>query len=194
MTEATAYPLSWPPNFPRVARREKGAFRTSLAGAMKNVADSLNAFARDSSKKIEGLVISSNVTLGSARPTDPGVAIWFGWDGLQVCIAVDRYDSIEANLQAIHHIIEARRTELRHGTLALVRATFAGFKALPAPTRTTPWRDALDLREDRPSRTTLDRVHRELRSLHHPDKGGDPDNFNAINQAYADAKQELGYV
>ena len=50
-----------------------------------------------------------------------------------MCIPVDRYNSVEANLQAIHHIIEARRVELRHGTLALVRASFTGFKALPAP-------------------------------------------------------------
>ena len=37
---------------------------------------------------------------------------------------------IPPETSAIHHIIEARRVELRHGTLALVRATFAGFLAL----------------------------------------------------------------
>jgi hypothetical protein len=62
-------------------------------------------------------------------PADPGVAVWFTWDGMQVCIAVDRYQKVASNLQAIHHIIEARRVELRHGTLALVRASFTA-KAL----------------------------------------------------------------
>jgi hypothetical protein len=66
--------------------------------------------------------LDPHASLGASRPSDPGVAVWFTWDGLGVCIAVDRYQTVEANLQAIHHIIEARRTELRHGTLALVRA------------------------------------------------------------------------
>jgi hypothetical protein len=30
-----------------------------------------------------------------------------------ICIAVDRYLTVEGNLQAIHHIIEARRTYAR---------------------------------------------------------------------------------
>jgi len=126
----TAYPLSWPPQFPRAKAREKGRFSTTLAGALKNVQSSLDLFAKDSGKKLDSLIISSNVTLGAHKPADAGVAVWFSWDGLQVCIAVDRYSSVEGNLQAIHHIIEARRVELRHGTLALVRATFQGFLAL----------------------------------------------------------------
>ena len=87
----TAYPLTWPQAFPRSKMREKGAFKTTLAGALKNVQDSLRRFAADSRKKLENLVMSSNVTLGESRPADPGVAVWFVWDGLSVCIAVDRY-------------------------------------------------------------------------------------------------------
>ena len=128
----TAYPLHWPQGFPRAKLRERGAFKTTLAGALDNVQGSLRRFASDSGRKLENVVMSSNVTLGASSPADPGVAVWFTWDGLGVCIAVDRYQTVEANLQAIHHIIEARRTELRHGTLALVRASFAGFLALPA--------------------------------------------------------------
>src|SRR5690606_25492676 len=117
----------------------------SLSAALANVEDSLRRFAADSGKKIEGLVISSNVSLGDRRPADPGVAVWFSWDGMQICIPVDRYTSVEANLQAIHHVIEARRTELRHGTLALVRATFQGFRSLPAPAGESKrsWREIL---------------------------------------------------
>jgi hypothetical protein len=118
----SAYPLTWPPGFPRTKSRDKGAFQTTLPGALKNVETSLKLFAQNSGKAISGIVMSSNVTLGVSRPEDPGVAVWFTWDGLGLCIAVDRYATVEANLQAIHHIIEARRVELRHGTLALVRA------------------------------------------------------------------------
>lgn len=42
----------------------------------------LRKFADDSGKKLVDLSISSNVTLGVAAPADPGVAVWFTWDGL----------------------------------------------------------------------------------------------------------------
>lgn len=183
--DATAYPLTWPPEFPRAKARENGKFKATLAAALKNVQESLRLFAGDSHRKLENLIISSNVTLGQNRPSDPGVAVWFTWDGLGVCIAVDRYHSVEANLQAIHHIIEARRVELRHGTLALVRATFTGFRSLPAPSADAWW-DVLEVRRDA-SRAVIDANYRRLRSQHHPDKGGDPSKFNRIQRAYEDA-------
>jgi hypothetical protein len=132
---ATAFPLAWPPAFPRSERRETGQFKTTLEGALRNVEDSLRKFGVDSRKPVSRVVISSNYTLGVRSPADPGVAVYFTWDGMEVCIPVDRYATLASNLQAIHHIVEARRTELRHGTLHLVRATFRGFAALPAPGR-----------------------------------------------------------
>lgn len=178
----TAYPLHWPTGFSRAKTREKGAFKSTLSAALNNVQDSLRLFGKDSGKTLDGLVISSNVSLGESRPLDPGVAVWFTWDGLSVCIAVDRYLSVEANLQAIHHIIEARRVELRHGTLALVRATFAGFKALPAPSGTSWWQ-VLGVA---PSATKdeVKAAYRALAARHHPDRGGSATRMAQINEAY----------
>lgn len=182
----TAYPLTWPQMFPRMKVREKGRFSTTLAGALKNVQTSLDLFAKDSGKKLEYLVISSNVTLGAHKPADAGVAVWFTWDGLQVCIAVDRYNSVEGNLQAIHHIIEARRVELRHGTLALVRATFQGFLSLPAPTGRNWW-DVLERKRDA-SQDVIKTQYRRLSRDHHPDKpGGSTEKMAEINLAYQEA-------
>lgn len=189
-----AYPITWPREFPRTAKPQPGKFQTSLAGALKNVEDSLRKFAVDSGKKIEGLVISSNVTLGAQRPADPGVAVWFSWDGIQVCIPVDRYDRVEHNLQAIHHIIEARRTELRHGGLSIVRATFMGFKALPAPGKTSAagWRAVMDYPLDEtPARADIDFRFKKLRSVMHPDKGGSAEKFAALQAAYDLACREV---
>lgn len=178
---ATAFPLSWPTTFPRATTREKGKFQTTLTGALKNVQQSLRMFAQDSDTELQGLVISSNVTLGVQRPDDPGVAVWFTWDKLQVCIAVDRYLTVEGNLQAIHHIIEARRTELRHGTLALVRATFQGFKALPAPAGSSWWQ-VLGINASA-TRAEIDAAYKRLASINHPDKGGDTTRMSEINRA-----------
>lgn len=183
----TAFPLHWPPGFPRAKMREKGSFKTTLAGALTNVQDSLRKFAADSGKKLDGLVMSSNVTLGVQRPSDPGVAVWFTWDGMGVCIAVDRYLAVEANLQAIHHIIEARRVELRHGTLALVRATFAGFLALPAPAG-KEWWQVLGLHQGADGEA-VKAAYRKLASENHPDKGGDAARMAEINEAYRLATQ-----
>lgn len=181
----SAYPLTWAPHFPRAKSREDGRFKTALPNAIKNVQGSLRNFATDSGKKLENLVISSNVTLGADSPADPGVAVWFVWDGLQVCIPVDRYRSVASNLQAIHHIIEARRVELRHGTLALVRATFTGFLALPAPAG-KEWWDVLGVHQGAHG-DAVKAAYRRLASEHHPDRGGDPARMAEINEAYRKA-------
>lgn len=185
----TAYPLSWPPGFPRSQRREAGQFKTSLAGALKNVQDSLRLFGRDSNRAVSSIVLSSNVTLGVNRPADPGVAVWFKWDGIEICIPVDRYATPEANLQAIHHILEARRTELRHGTLALVRASFQGFKALPAP-GVRHWSDVLGVSTNAPA-DVIQAAYRDLARKCHPDHGGSEPAMSELNRARDEALKEV---
>lgn len=136
MTTPSPFPLAWPAGLQRTTRRVSSPFRTSLSGALKNVRTSLQMFAKDSNLPVTDIVLSSDVG-GGLEPgpvTDPGVAAWFKWDGEQRCIAVDRYPKVEDNLQAIHHVIEARRTEMRHGGLHIIRQTFKGFIALPSPT------------------------------------------------------------
>lgn len=185
-----AHPLTWPDTLPRAAKREAGQFKTTLHQALANVQDSLRRFGNDSGHAIKDLVLSSNVTLGNSRPADPGVAAWFTWDGNQVCIAVDRYSSVEANLQAIHHIVEARRTELRHGTLALVRASFRGFQALPAP---TSWRKVLSLEHAAEvKKPDIEAAYREAARKAHPDSGGSTDAMADLNAARDAALKHIG--
>lgn len=178
----TAWPLQWPEHIPRAKTREAGQFRTTLAGALENVQTSLRAFGRDSGKAAGEIVLSSNVTLGVQKPADPGVAVWFTWDGLQVCIPVDRYQTPAANLQAIHHVLEARRTELRHGTLALVRASFMGFKALPPPAPGKRWHDVLGV-QPTANREEIEAAYRRLAVERHPDKGGSDAAMAELNGA-----------
>jgi hypothetical protein len=191
--QPTAFPLTWPATMPRTKSPVKSQFRTSLNGSLSNVRNSLFSFSRDSGKKIDGLVISSNVTLGEQKPTDPGVAVWFTWDGLSVCIAVDRYPKVEDNLQAIHHVIEARRTELRHGGLHIVRATFTGFAALPSPGGKRPWREVLGLVGE--TNLTAEQVNHHFKikaKSAHPDAGGSAEAMSELNAAKAEALKEIG--
>ena len=188
---ASAYPLAWPTTFPRSAKREHGRFKTTLAGSIKNTQDSLRLFADDSNRKLENLVISSNVSLGAQKPADPGVAVWFSWDGMEVCIAVDRYTTVEANLQAIHYILEARRVEMRHGTLALVRASFSGFKALP-PSKGSSWREVLGFEATiEPTAQEIEAKYKHLASAAHPDRdGGSNEAMQRLNAARDAARNE----
>lgn len=130
------YPLHWPEGVTRTLpgrRLVNSPLRTRFERAVENVAASLRGFQKDSGLKIEHVVLSSNVDLINRNPSDPGAAAWFMMDGQWVAFGVDRFSKVEANIQAIHHIIEARRVELRYGGLAIVRQTFRAFVALPAP-------------------------------------------------------------
>jgi DnaJ domain len=180
MTAATAYPLCWPETFPRCKSREKGRFSSSLGNALGNVETSLKRFGNDSKKTISNIVLSSNCTLGVTNPSDPGVAVWFTWDDLHVCIPVDRYLTPASNLQAIHHVIEARRVELRHGTLALVRATMTGFLALPAPE--IRWWEILGISR-RAHTDEIENAFKKLAKECHPDRGGSTAMMAELNAA-----------
>lgn len=181
----TTYPLKWPDHFPRSTRRDPSRFNVSLVSALANVQLSLSRFSRDSHKHIENIIISSNMKTHDDYPRDSGVAIWFEWDGLGVCIPIDRYHFVAHNLQAIHHIIESKRCELRHGTLALVRASFKGF-LLAAPT-SPPWWQVLEVSE-RASIEDIRAAWRRKVAIHHPDRAGENDMILQINAAWQQAQ------
>jgi hypothetical protein len=193
MTTIPSYPLSWPEGLPRTERKASSQFKTGLSAALKNVRGSLELFGKDSGRAVTNVAITSNVTLGSERPADSGIAVWFEWDGQQRCIAVDRYPKPEDNLQAVHHVLEARRTEMRHGGLHVVRQTFKGFTALPAPPGWKSFREVFGF----PPGVTLTTVmvdsrYRELAATAHPDKpSGSEAAMAELNRARREAKEAL---
>lgn len=185
MTSATAHPLAWPHGIPRTTSRVGSQFKTALPAALKNVQNSLRRFGESTGKRVSEIVISSNYSLGIQNPADPGIAVWFMWDGRERCIAVDRYPKIEHNLQAVHAILEARVTEARHGGLRIVQQTFTGFIALPAPDAfggRTCW-EVLGIQPNAP-RETIEEAHKAKAMLLHPDRnGGDGSGMADLNAA-----------
>lgn len=192
-----AYPLHWPPGFPRTTSRLPSRFKTTVHQAANNVLDELRRFGNDSGRKVDNIIVSSNVTLTERRPRDPGVAAYFRWDGIDCCIAVDRYTLAEENLQAIAKVIDAERTKLRHGGLNIVRASFRGYAALPPPKGpdgmiAAPWRQVLFGEPDvTVSLAEAEARYRELVKTEHPDRGGDAAKFNSIVDAIRQAREEL---
>ncbi|MCE9565766.1 MAG: J domain-containing protein [Planctomycetes bacterium] len=184
---ATQFPLSWPESWPRASNPGKSQFKTSLTAAIDNVQDSLRRFATDSGRKVEAILVSSNVSLMERNPKDSGVAVYFTWDGISTCIAVDRYQRIEENLQAIHHVIEAERTKLRHGGLNLVRAAFRGYAALPPPSPAVndPW-SVLSVKPGA-SAAEIETAFKEKAKRAHPDAGGNHEQMAKLNAARGEA-------
>lgn len=182
------YPLTWPDGLPRTDRKAASQFRTSLGGAITNVKKSLTAFAAETGKSVTEIAVTSNFAgIAFELPKDTGVAVWFDWEGQQRCIAVDRYPKVEDNLQAIHHILEARRTEMRHGSLHIVRQTFKGFVALPAPDGARPWREVLGL-TGTVTAAEIKAAYREKAQTEHPDKaGGSEEKMAALTRARDEA-------
>jgi hypothetical protein len=186
------FPLVWPDGLPRSEKRASSQFRSTITSALNNVRKSLEMFGADSGKPVTEIVLSSNVGgLSLEGPKDPGVAAWFVWDGGQRCIAVDRYPKPEDNLQAIHHILEARRTEMRHGGLHIVRQTFKGFTALPAPPGQRPWREVLKLPAGPLTRAQVDAAYRERAASAHPDKGGSTEAMTELNRARDEGRRAV---
>lgn len=188
MTTVAPYPLQWPTGVPRTpsAKRISSPFRTDFEKAVRNVADSLRMFQRDAGVKISDVVLSTNVDLLNRNPADPGACAWFKMDEQFVAFGIDRFTKVEANIQAIHHIIEARRTELRYGGLAIVRQTFRAFIALPAPA-SEPWWAILGVPEDA-NVAQVDAAYRRLAAEHHPDRGGSAAKMAEINRARDEAR------
>lgn len=187
-TGPSAYPLTWPRGFPRMpGPRQKGAYRTELGTAVRNLQKQLEALGGQACGR--SLVVSSNVTLTDPNPRDPGAVAYFTWEGKPLAIPCDRWASVQANVQAIALTIEAMRAMERHGAKEMISAMFSGFLALPPP---EDWRAVLRLPPDA-DMVAAEESYRRLSHAAHPDRpGGSHDAMARLNGAIADARKALG--
>lgn len=204
-----AYPLTWPayrPRTPREARKvadfgkresnSHGGWRQlrqlTIADALGRVHSEVSGFTRAGRAwriDPDGVVISTNVPTTKAglpystakAPDDPGVAVYFALDGVDYCLASDRWTRVADNIAAIAAHLGAMRGMERWGVGDL-RQAFAGYAQLAAPVALS-WRDVLDPADPEGS-------YRRLRSQHHPDRpGGDAEAFLRVQRAYEQWKE-----
>lgn len=183
-----AYPLQWPVEKNRLTIREASRFDTSFAKARNNLLYELRHLGG------KNVIISSNIPLkrdglpyaSYKEPDDPGVAVYFDLNGENKCFACDRWHRVVDNLHAIELSIQAIRGIERWGSSDMISALFKGFDALPEHTH-----------EDTVSPitrvdyfagcTTVDEIKSRRRNLAkdlHPDKGGDPNEFQEMMKQY----------
>ena len=178
---ATAFPLQWPAGWPRTKRRARSQFTCTMAAAR----DALMAeLARMGARYI---VLSTNVALrqdglpyaNQREPDDPGVAVYFMWQGKQMTFACDRWDYVRDNVRAIQKTVEALRGIERWGASDMMQRAFSAFEALPAPEQ---WWQVLGVAE-RASRDDITRAYRDAAMKAHPDQGGTTAAMARLNAA-----------
>lgn len=205
-----AYPLQWPDGWKRTprgsrARAKFGKRRPSTYGGgwqskgELSIAEAVNRIRAELDRMgihDDDLVISTNLALrldglprsGQAEPGDPGAAVYWTdrHDKSQPprCMAIDRYDRVADNLAAIAATLDAMRAIERHGGAEILSRAFTGFVAIEH--QGEDWWDVLQVQRDA-SREAIDASYRRLRSQHHPDRGGDSEQFQRVQRAYEKA-------
>ena len=187
-----AYPLSWPATWSRSSGQERSRFGVTFAVARDELLYELDLLGASD------IVISTNIELrrdglpyaNRPEPADTGVAIYFHLGGRQQCIPVDRWDRVKDNLRAAGLTIQALRGLERWGAKHMVDAAFTGFAALPASgTSGEAWWQVLGVRPDTPF-GEINQAYLALVKTHHPDAGGDTEQFIRIQTAFDRACQE----
>lgn len=194
MDKAESYPLHWPAWIPRTERWRIASSQFKVGDAQAR--DEL--FAELDRLGAKNVIVSSNIPLrkdgrpyaNQARPTDAGVAVFFTRKGNDQVIASDRYPTIGENMRAIGKTIEAIRGIARWGTSQMVDAAFRGFAALPETTSGESWWKILGVEYDT-EREVIDRAYRHLVKEHHPDRGGDREQFERVERAYREALEAI---
>ena len=184
-----AYPLVWPEGWKRTppTERQWGAFKVRPTQAVSHLNEEI--------RKLGGQypTLSSNVRVRrdglpyseafARKIEDPGVAVYFERGGKQVVFACDKFDAPFKNVRAIGLTIEALRGMERYGASDMLERSLSAFEALPPPR--IDWRAELGFRPD--ERVELSEVaakYRELAKDRHPDRGGTPEAFVRLGEAY----------
>jgi hypothetical protein len=191
---AEAYPLAWPAGWPRARRKSSAAFNLPFAKARDELMRELRLMGA------RYTILSTNVPLrrdglpyaGQKEPDDPGVAVYFMWQGKQMTFACDRWDKVKDNVRAIGKTIEALRGVERWGASDMMERAFSAFEALPAPDGVVTlscWQ-ILDL-EPGASEMEIERAYRTKAKAAHPDSGGSREEWDQLRHAYDQAKRAV---
>jgi hypothetical protein len=197
MTEA--YPLTWPEGWPRTAfnrresdRRFGGSRKLTMGRARDDLIHELRLLGATD------IIVSSNIpTKSDGLPysearliDDPGVAVYFTFKKKPLVMARDGFISVAGNIRSLTLAIEGLRQLERHGGSHMMEKAFSGFVAIAAPNAKKRWREVFGVKPD--WHGDIAALYREKARHRHPDTGGDHAIMAELNNAYEDAKRELG--
>lgn len=189
-----ATPLQWPLGRPRTPNRKRAQFKVAPAQARKELYEELERLGATKVVITTNAELRLDGQLAVRQPwnLDPAIAVYFTRKGQELCLACDRWDDVGDNIRAVGLSVAAIRSLERWGTSDMVDAAFSGFAALPAGTSGAAWWDVLGLYDSTVSRHLIELSYRALAKQHHPDAGGDPELWHAIQLAYEQAMAAKG--
>lgn len=191
MNETKAYPLHWPQGWkrtPPAQRKKSAAFKVTEAAAIEDLFTELDRLgARE-------IVLSSNLTLSTfgrpyvkqRQPEDPGIAVYFSLKGKQMVMARDAFADWRDNIRSLGLAVEAFRALHRHGGADMMERAFTGFAALEHNPAGATWYEILQVEPDEDPEV-IERAYLKRRSETHPDRGGNAQEFQAVQDAYKSA-------
>jgi len=195
-----AYPLCWPEGWPRTPghKRERSQFKQTPDRARRALLEEIRRLIGRRYRR-DDVIISTNVRLridgepyaGQRQPEDAGVAVYFKYKDKPMVFACDRWSLVHDNIHSIAKTIDALRGIERWGASDMLERAFTGFQALPGPDHVVArsWRDVLDYYGS--NLAEANDAYKRKRKDAHPDHGGTDELFYEINQAWAQAEQEL---
>ncbi|MWG32954.1 J domain-containing protein [Halomarina oriensis] len=185
--------LDWPPGFERTPVDERRAyphgFRVDMHTAFENIVTQLQRMDVDEWRVDSGTDHRSDephIPYAGApnKPDDPGVVARWTVDGEQFAAACDAWNNIRDNAQATALYLDAKRALERYG-VATAESEFATARLPSADdvvAGAAPPHQVLGVDADATDREVR-RAYRELAKDVHPDRGGDPDAFQRVNDA-----------
>lgn len=190
----TRYPLCWPSGWRVTARPKRSRFqgatidrsRLELHAEIRRLGGRGLIISTNLKLRLDGAPYASAAASVRSQGLSLGVAIYFQLNGQAMALACDRWDRIEDNMRALAKHVAAIRGQDRWGVGTLQQA-FAGYKALPAPPDSTPWWERFGFdSEPSPDTVTAEgirKMYRKKALTGHPDRGGDPIEFDALTKA-----------
>jgi len=183
--ERMEFPLVWPDGWVRTQVRRNARYRVTLPRAIMLLGRSLGWMGA------ERVVMSTNVplrqngqlSLTAARSlySDPGVAVYFGWQENDWVLACDQFHEIRENIRAIGMTIDALRQIKNAGASQLLNRAAYGFRQLAGETDGWYYRE-LGVKPGSAART-VERAYRMKAKLRHPDAGGSNEAMARLSRA-----------
>lgn len=192
-----AFPLQWPAGYKRTPPGKR------IFSRFEQKPEKAQDFLRLEIQRMNAkdLIISSNVLTRSdgyiysdqanSKIEDPGVAIYFKWNGKDISMCCDQYLKPWENLYALAKGIEALRGMERWGVSDFLERAFTGFKALPETIIGISCWQLLNLQPTK-DKKLIEETYKALAWKAHPDRGGSNKQFSQLRTAYNQALQYAG--
>jgi hypothetical protein len=185
-----AYPLTWPVGYQRTQSRIASPFKQTMEKAQQFLRREVDRMGAGK------LIVSSNIPIRkdgmfytdwmNRKIDDPGVAIYFHYQGKDISMCCDQYLRVWENVYALGKAIESIRGLERWGVSDFMARAFTGFTALPAPIvpEVNIWHIlGLPGKPETPREVT--EAYRKQALELHPDRpGGEKTKFQALQEAY----------